>query len=101
MKRPLIIAIGIIIFFTACDVLQELAQGAVNLPQNQNFDNLINTFNQQSPISTTFDDADYEAVALHDFEPNQSAYMPLDIQPKNESGSYILKSGLYSMNAKS
>lgn len=86
----------------SCDILQEVVQDPSILNSNQLINNnLWQRFNQKSPISTSFDDAIYEAEYLHDFEPEEIKYRPLDIQPKASSGGYILRSGVYSMNAKS
>lgn len=62
---------------------------------------LISKFEKGQPVSTTFDDAIYEADFLGNFEPSESEYRPLDIQPKAIKVGYLLKSGLYTMNAKS
>ncbi|MFN0215069.1 MAG: hypothetical protein ACKVT2_12505 [Saprospiraceae bacterium] len=63
---------------------------------------LISKFEKGQPISTTFDDAIYEADILRNFEPEESQYRPLDVQPKTTNGGgFRLQSGLYSMNAKS
>jgi hypothetical protein len=62
---------------------------------------LLKQFDRKNPVSTTFDDAIYEAEVLGDFEPNEGDYRPLDIQPKSKNGGFQLKSGLYTMNAKS
>ena len=58
-------------------------------------------FEKRQPISTTFDDAIYEAEILGNFEPREDEYRPLDLQARTENGGYRLKSGLYTMNAKS
>lgn len=64
--------------------------------------NLISQFEKGQPISTSFDDAIYEAPFLSDFEPNENEYSHLDLQPKTENGAgFRLKSGLYTMNARS
>lgn len=91
-----------ICFFSSCEVLNQLAQDAskINLT-NGLVGDLVQRFNQQGPISTTFDDAVYEIDALANFEPTAAAYAPLDIQPKSPDGGYRLSSGLYTMNAKS
>jgi hypothetical protein len=62
---------------------------------------LIAKFEESKPISTTFDDAIYEADFLSDYEPEDNAYRPLDLQPRAERGGYILHSGLYTMSARS
>lgn len=62
---------------------------------------LISRFEKGQPVSTTFDDAVYEAVFLENFEPMEDDYQPLDVQPKSTNGGYRLQSGLYTMNARS
>lgn len=62
---------------------------------------LIAKFERGQPISTTFDDAIYEADFLGNFEPEERDYRPLDIQPRAEKGGFRLQSGLYTMDAKS
>lgn len=102
MKKVIFSLTIVVLAFTACDVLQQVVQDPSIINSNQFInDNLWQRFNQKSPISTSFDDATYEAEFLHDFEPEQIEYRPLDIQPKASSGGYILRSGVYSMNAKS
>lgn len=64
--------------------------------------NLLSQFEKGQPISTSFDDAIYEAPFLSDFEPNENEYSHLALQPKTENGAgFRLKSGFYTMNAKS
>jgi len=102
MKKVLIVLIAIASVLTACDVLQEVIKETTNINTDSLFENdLLNRFNKKSPISTTFDDAIYEAPFLNEFEPEQTEYHPLDIQPKTNTGDYILRSGVYSMNAQS
>lgn len=81
--------------------VQEKASEVLAGENEGRVEKLIAKFERGQPISTTFDDAVYEADFLGDFEPNEIEYRPLDIQPKTENGGYRLKSGLYSMNAKS
>lgn len=101
MKKVIFPLTIIVLVFTACDILQEALKDTTIDPGRFINDNLWQRFNQKSPISTSFDDAIYEAGYLHDFEPEQIEYRPLDIQPKSSSGGYVLRSGVYSMNAKS
>jgi hypothetical protein len=81
--------------------LGEKVEKALSGKGNGVLDNAVSMFEKKQPISTTFDDAIYEADILADFEPEEDEYQPLDIQPKAENGGYRLQSGLYSMNAKS
>ncbi|MEI6410995.1 MAG: hypothetical protein WCR52_16530 [Bacteroidota bacterium] len=77
----------------------------VNIPKittgSKKTDDQINNYIQKSPISTTFDDAIYEVPFLKDFEPDENAYRALYAQPTEPNGAFRLKSGLYSMEAKS
>ncbi len=68
---------------------------------NKKVNELYTKFAQNSPISTTFDDAKYEADVLQDFEPQPHEYQSLALQPSAGRGAYKLSSGLYTMNAKS
>ncbi len=56
---------------------------------------------KRSPISTTFDDASYEAPVLYNFEPAYQDYYPIHLQPQTSDGGYRLRSGVYSMNLNS
>jgi hypothetical protein len=67
----------------------------------KNIDKAIQNFHQKSPVSTSFDDAIYEVEALSAYEPSEEAYRRLDIQAKSALGGYKLRSGLYTMNARS
>ena len=102
MNKLFLVSILVSLTCSTCEVLQEVVQDPSFLSSVQSISgDLLGRFNQQSPISTTFDDAIYEASSLSGFEPDEEEYIPLDIQPKAETGGYILKSGLYTMNAKS
>lgn len=104
MKKYLLPIILTASILYGCDVLQEIAQEALNTEIDTNKilgDNALLTFHQKSPISTTFSDAIYEAEVLENFEPRKDEYLPIDIQPKANTGGYILKSGIYTMDAKS
>ncbi len=68
---------------------------------NKTADDLLGKFDRKNPVSTTFDDAVYEAEVLSDFDPDENECRPLYLQPVAETGGYRLKSGLYSMTAKS
>lgn len=101
MLRILLTSI-ILLTITGCDIVNQVIQETSNINLAEGFSgSLINEFNKSGPISTTFDDAKFEVDALYNFEPPETAYQPLDIQPKTSNGSYSLKSGLYTMNAKS
>lgn len=62
---------------------------------------VLNLFESSGPISTNFDDADFEVELLRDFEPSREAYRALDIQPTEVAGGFRLRSGLYTMKARS
>lgn len=82
--------------------LEELKRLAEEKAKAKFAKELIQKFEKGQPISTTFDDADFEAIFLDDFEPSEREYLPLNIQPKIEKGGgYRLQSGIYTMNAKS
>jgi hypothetical protein len=71
------------------------------IPKIPLIDKLLNILDRSSPVSTNFDDADYEVQQLDDFEPAPDDYRPLDIQPLDASGGFRLSSGLYTMKARS
>lgn len=56
---------------------------------------------ERSPVSTNFDNAIYESEVMADFEPAPDQYLPLELQPTAEKGGFKLRSGLYTMMAKS
>jgi len=91
-------------FLSSCSTLNEII-GSEKLESIKNdlpgIENLIQQFNADGPISTTFQDARYEAVQLADFEPSAADYFPMELQPKAPGGGYALSSGLYTMNAQS
>jgi len=62
---------------------------------------LLSMLEKRQPVSTSFDDAIYEADELGNFEPQENEYKPLDLQPRLENGSYRLQSGVYTMDSKS
>lgn len=64
-------------------------------------DKLLRKVDGKSPISTSFDDAIYEAEVLKDFEPAERDYRLLEIQPTTETGGFRIKSGIYTMNCRS
>lgn len=101
MKNKLSLVI-LCMFFSTCDVLEEALVTPINIDKKSvNSREIFARFNKSGPISTSFSDAISEANYLHDFEPKESEYLPLDLQPKSSEGGFILKSGVYSMNAKS
>ena len=73
----------------------------LKLPKIGSAEKALKKFNNNSPITTNFDDAIYEVDLLKDFEPSQEDYLPLDVQPTDSQGSFKLKSGLYTANFKS
>jgi len=81
--------------------LKEKVEGALDGDDPGRVEKLISKFEKGQPVSTTFDDAIYEADFLGDLEPTESQYLPLDIQPKAEKVGYKLQSGFYTMNARS
>ena len=94
--------IFLVFIFSACDVLNQIVTDTTGLNLASGIvGDLVQNFNKEGPISTTFDDAVNEVETLANFEPNESEFTPLDIQPKSPNGGYILSSGLYSMNARS
>lgn len=108
MKFPIsLILVSLLLFINSAlvaqvdfnTILNQAKKIKISKPLNES--KFIKKLNKKSPISTSFDDAIYEAEYLHDFEPAQIEYRPLDIQPRASTGGYLLKSGVYSMNAKS
>jgi hypothetical protein len=98
----LILCTAIASILYACDVFHAVVKEQTGINTEEIIGSALwKQFNQQSPITTTFDDAIYEAPALHDFEPEEMEYRPMDIQPKAPGGGYILQSGVYTINAKS
>lgn len=92
----------LIILFSGCDIVQQVIEDALDSPNSQTLLNgFLNSFNETTPISTTFKDAIYEADALYNFDPEDYEYQQLEIQPKSNSGGYLLKSGVYTINARS
>ncbi len=92
----------LIIVSTSCDVVHE-AMGAVNSLNLEKLtsEKALNLFNNKSPISTTFDDAIYEAEELENFEPDRNLFVPISLQKLDNNSSYELSSGLYSSKLKS
>ncbi len=106
MKKYVFAFTLIFVFTSACNIVHQVAPELTRIIENpivgEMIDNqLWRTFNQKSPVSTTFNDAKYEAKELHDFEPAKEKYLPLHTQPKAKTGGYVLKSGLYTMDAQS
>jgi len=83
-------------FDTTIDDAKEKAENVINQESD-----ILKKFDKESPISTTFDDAIYEVEISNFFEPDERDYRPLYLQPKTKQNGYRLKSGFYSMNAKS
>jgi hypothetical protein len=81
--------------------VEEKAEQVLDGDSEGRTNKLIAKFEKGQPISTTFDDAIYEADFLGNFEPNENEYRPLDIQPKAEKVGYKLQSGFYTLNARS
>lgn len=88
--------------FSLFGQLEELKRLAEEKAKAKVLKELIEKYEKGQPISTTFDDADYEAIFLDDFEPSENEFQPLSIQPRLENGGgYKLQSGIYTMNARS
>ena len=82
-------------------ILDSVRNQAENVLANTQLPSLDRLLGNGTPVSTNFGDARSEAPGLDNFNPPMAAYVPLTRRPRNDDGSFTLRPGLYSLEARS